>query len=149
MILGAHWSFERLDLSNAIEEAELSLTFSLPLVAHAFRTGMHRCASVIDRPQSFSTAVLGNMFALGWSAVSILSASEKSVKFSKRYCETLFTNELFLPSENAHRLETKILPWGYIPRALSSRRCTNDAERKEKRMKVCTQRVCTVNQNSI
>ena len=79
-ILGACWSFERLDLSNAIEAVELSLTlFSLPLTAHAIRTGMHCYVSEIDRPLSFPTAVLGNTFALGWSAQSLLSASKKSV----------------------------------------------------------------------
>ena len=52
--------------------------FSLPPIAHAI-TGMHRHASVIDRPRSFPTAVMGNMLALGWSAQSLLSAYEKSV----------------------------------------------------------------------
>ena len=79
-ILGVHWSLDWLDLWNTTVEAELSLTlFSLPLIAHAFFTGVHRHAPVIDRPQSFPTAVLGNTFALGWSAQSLLSASEKFV----------------------------------------------------------------------
>ena len=55
-----------------------STLFSLPLIGHAIRTGMHCRASVIDRPQSLiPKAVLGNKFTLGWSAQSLLSASKK------------------------------------------------------------------------
>ena len=85
--------------------------FSLPLIAHAFRTGMHHCASVIDRPQNFPTAaVLGNMFALRWSAQSFLSASEKLVTpnaIVKRFSQTLF-----LLSENTQSyMYMPILGW--------------------------------------
>ena len=90
---------EWLDLSNAIEDAELSLTmFSLLLIAHAFCTGMHRCASVIDRPWSLPTAGLRNMFALGCSAQSLLSASEKSVTpnaIVKHFSQTLLQMRYF------------------------------------------------------
>ena len=75
--LDARWSLKQLDLSNAIEEVELSLPlFSLPLIANAFLTGIYHHVSVIDRPQSFPT---GNTFAHGWPAQSLLSSSEKSV----------------------------------------------------------------------
>ena len=80
--------------------------FFTSAIAYAIRTGMHRHASVIDRPLSFPTAVV-SMFALGWSALSLLSASEKSVTLNAN-CETRFTNavsnEIFLPSENALRV---------------------------------------------
>ena len=76
-ILGARWSFERRDISNASEEAELSLIlFSFPFTPHALCTGSHHRASLIDRLQSFPKAVLRNLFASGWSARSLFSAFE-------------------------------------------------------------------------
>ena len=68
------------DLSNAIEVAELSLTlFSLPLfIVHAFRTGMHCSESENDRPRSFPMFSWSRKHVtLGWSAQSLLSASER------------------------------------------------------------------------
>ena len=44
-------------------------------------------ASLIDKPQSFWTAVLRNMFAWGWSVQNGVSAREKSV-----IPNTIFTN---------------------------------------------------------
>ena len=77
--------------------------FLLPLIAHAIRTGMHCHASVIDRPLSFATAVLGSTFALGLSAQSLISASGKSV--------TLNTTT----HENFCRLKTLIAMTGFLP----------------------------------
>ena len=51
-----------------------------------------------DRPRSFQTAVLGNVFALGWSAQKPLSASEKSVILNaivKRFSQTLLQMRYF------------------------------------------------------
>ena len=77
-IPGARLSSEQLDLSNVFETegAKLDLVFTSanrPCSSHC----MHCCASLIDKQQSFLTAVLGNTFACGWSAQSLYSASEK------------------------------------------------------------------------
>ena len=61
LILDAHLLSECLDFSNAFEKAELSLTlFTLQLIAAYTLRTRHASAraSVIDRPQSFTTDVL-------------------------------------------------------------------------------------------
>ena len=85
-ILGASLLSERLDLSNACEEAELSLTlFSLPPMAHALSTGMLCLVAVLDWPRTFTTAVLENIFAQGWSVQSLFSVWTK-VKTAHPFC---------------------------------------------------------------
>ena len=57
---------------------------------HALCTGSHHRASLIDRLQSFPTAVLRNLFASGWSARSLFSAFENFL------ISNMFYNQNFL-----------------------------------------------------
>ena len=77
--------------------------FSLPLIAHAVRTGMHHHWQAMKLPNSCS----GKHFCI-WVVSAEALISVWKARNSKRYCETRFTNaitnEIFLPSENAPSL---------------------------------------------
>ena len=72
-------------------QAEIILTlFSFPLIAHALRTGMHRRASLIDRPQSFRQ--------LFWETCLHIGGLRRAfyLHLKSLWLQTRLTNKVFL-----------------------------------------------------